>query len=393
MRILETNKNIKQKIIKGAIEILAGGGIIVYPTETCYGVGVDATNKQAVDKLLKYKRRREGKAISIAVSDLNMADRYVKVNKTARNLYKNFLPGPLTVISKSKGKVASGLEAEDGTLGVRIPDYPLILDVIRAFGKPITATSANAAYKKTPYCIDDILNNTTKKQQKLLDLVLDAGELPKNPPSTVVDTTMDDIQVLREGVADLLKAQSSKLKTQNYISDSEKQTIQIAKKITNGLQNKLKDNCIIFALQGELGVGKTQFAKGIAKDLRIKDKIMSPTYMLLREYDFKLKTQNSKLKTTSQNSKLNSYNVHYSLPITYHLYHIDTWRMKSPDELLDLKFYKMLKPGNVIIIEWLQKVKKLLEEMGRKKKIYIVWVEMEYVGKETRAINIYYSDT
>jgi len=83
---------------KLVIEILSHNGLIIYPTETCYGVGVDVTNSKAVEKLLSYKKRPEGKAISIAVSDKDMAERYVDLNEKALNLYQNFLPGPLTII-------------------------------------------------------------------------------------------------------------------------------------------------------------------------------------------------------------------------------------------------------------------------------------------------------
>jgi hypothetical protein len=76
---------------KAAVECLQNGGLLIYPTETTYGIGVDATNQVAVNKLLKYKRRREGKPLSIAVIDLKMAEKYVKVNKTAKNIYQKFL--------------------------------------------------------------------------------------------------------------------------------------------------------------------------------------------------------------------------------------------------------------------------------------------------------------
>jgi L-threonylcarbamoyladenylate synthase len=130
------------EIIKTAVEVLSRGGLVIFPTETLYGIGADATNQAAIDKLLQYKSRREGKPLSIAVNSLEMAEQYVEVNKTALNLYQNFLPGPLTVVSKSLGRVAKGVESEIGTLGVRIPDYQLVLDIVTAFGKPITATSA-----------------------------------------------------------------------------------------------------------------------------------------------------------------------------------------------------------------------------------------------------------
>ncbi|MDP4030857.1 MAG: Sua5/YciO/YrdC/YwlC family protein, partial [Patescibacteria group bacterium] len=95
-----------------AAKVLRAGGLIIYPTETCYGAGVDATNQAAVDKLLRYKTRREGRPLSVAVSDKTMASKYVKLNTSAINLYKNFLPGPLTVVSAGRHKLAKGVESE-----------------------------------------------------------------------------------------------------------------------------------------------------------------------------------------------------------------------------------------------------------------------------------------
>ncbi|MCX6816586.1 MAG: L-threonylcarbamoyladenylate synthase, partial [Candidatus Beckwithbacteria bacterium] len=148
MRIL---KSTQKNIINEAVKVLQADGLVIYPTETCYGAGVDATNQTAVNKLLCYKTRREGKPLSVAVTDIQMAARYVKLNPTAKNLYQKFLPGPLTVVSAGKHQVGSGIESETGTLGVRIPHYPLIIKIINQLGRPVTATSANVSYQPRPY--------------------------------------------------------------------------------------------------------------------------------------------------------------------------------------------------------------------------------------------------
>ena len=101
-----------------AVKILRNGGLVVYPTETLYGIGADATNQKAVDKLTKYKNRPFGKPYSIAVVNKEMAEKYVDLNNTAKDFYKRFLPGPLTVISKGKHVLAKGVESEEGTLGI-----------------------------------------------------------------------------------------------------------------------------------------------------------------------------------------------------------------------------------------------------------------------------------
>ena len=154
-----------EKSVKIAVDTLKLGGLVVYPTETLYGIGADATNPNAIKKLAKYKNRPLGKPYSIAVTDIKMAQNYAKLNSTAIDLYQEFLPGPITIVSKGRHRLAPGVESEDGTLGVRIPNYKLVTDIVKLLKKPITSTSANASYKKRPYKISDILNNISTKHQ------------------------------------------------------------------------------------------------------------------------------------------------------------------------------------------------------------------------------------
>ncbi len=108
MKIINIQKTNKSKIIDHAVEVLKSGGILIYPTETAYGAGVDATNQKAVDRILAYKARMSGKPLSIAVCDEKMAKEYISINNTAKSIYENFLPGPITVISHGLHKVAFG---------------------------------------------------------------------------------------------------------------------------------------------------------------------------------------------------------------------------------------------------------------------------------------------
>ncbi len=352
MKVVDLKTKNQAEIIRGAVEVLCSGGLMIYPTETCYGLGADATNPTAIKKLLEFKGERQGKPVSIAVADIKMAQKYVEINVTAQNLYKNFLPGPLTVVSKSKRQIVTSLESVNQTLGIRIPNYPLVIKIIKAFGKPITATSANSSGKKTPYSLADIQKYTSSKRLYLVDLFLDAGVLPPRPPSTVVDTTLNETAILRQGEIRL-----PEIFGQNFTSGSEKETQIIAQKIFNKFQAKLKTQSLIFALQGELGSGKTQFAKGLGSALNIKSIISSPTFILLREYPL-------------QNGMF---------------YHLDTWRMEKGEELRELGLGKMLRPGNIIAIEWLQKVRSVLENIP-KTKATIVWVTIETLAPIKRRI-------
>lgn len=336
-----------------AIEVLKKGGLIIFPTETAYGVGVDSTNTEAVTKLLKYKKRPEGKAISIAVYNKEMAKKYVEINSIAENFYKTFLPGPVTVISNSKHNTDARLESENGTLGIRIPNYKPVLDLIENFGAPITATSANISGGKTPYSISDILNNLPDKNKELIDLIIDAGELPKNPPSTVIDTTSSELTILRSGRINPLNTELIK----TIESTSEIDTIQIGKTMGSELIQKKEPNLIL--LSGELGAGKTHFTKGLAKPIGIEQVIKSPTYNYVNEYQFKSGI----------------------------MYHMDAWRIQSKEDLNSLRFYDWFKPGNIIVIEWPSVIMNLDEQFFDKLNYNFV----EFINKNStqREIRIY----
>jgi L-threonylcarbamoyladenylate synthase len=339
--------------IKEVIEVINNGGLIIFPTETSYGVGVDATNEAAVTKLLTYKKRPEGKAISIAVADQNTAENFVELNGTALGFYKNFLPGPVTIISKSKHKTDLRLESEMGTLGIRIPNYKLILDILKQLNKPLTATSANVSGGKTPYSVEDILENIPQKNKDLIDLIIDAGELPKNPPSTVIDTTTNDLTILRSGRINPLKTEL----LEEIETNSEDKTIEAGKTLIQKYHNKTKPFMVL--LSGELGAGKTHFTKGIAQALGINQVIKSPTYNYVNEYAF-------------DGAKL---------------FHMDAWKIQSLQDLQSLEFYKWQTGNNVIVIEWPSVVMNLDEKFFENTQY--IYIEINYKSESNRVIKIF----
>lgn len=350
MRIIKDNDPIALGL---ALDVLNSGGLIVYPTETLYGAGVDATNTQAVKKLTAYKERPLGKPYSIAVRDLEMAKKYGEINDSANNIFKEFLPGPLTVVVKGKHNLAKGVESEDGKVGIRIPDYVLIRKLLVKFDKPITATSANASYKKRPYKISDILNNLSQKQKNLIDLIIDAGTLPTREPSTVIDTTFEMPATLRQG--------QIKLSDENVIlSTSEESTQNFAKELWQKYENYFGKRSIVFALQGEMGAGKTQFTKGLAKAMGIKDLVTSPTFAIENEYQ---------IRDTKKS-----------------LYHIDTWRLEDQSELKALGFKDIIEKRSVVSIEWADRVIDVVREFDED--AIVVWVNIRFgKGEDERIIN------
>lgn len=336
------------KAVGIVIQALKNGELVFMASETVYIAAVDATNEMAVKKLVSFKNRPFGKPFSVGATDIKMAEKYVVLNETAENLYKRFLPGPVTVISTGKHKVAKGVESETGTLGIRIPDYVFFQKVCKIFNKPITATSANASYQKRPYKISDILDNISEKQKKLIDLIIDAGELPRNEPSTVIDTTLDDKPViLRQGE---IKLKDNSALQNEVLSRSEENTQNIAKELWQKYQNYKDKRAIIFALEGKMGTGKTQFVKGLAKAMGITENVTSPSYDLLNTYGSR-------------------FTVHCSLT------HIDTWRMLNPNqEFNDLDIKKLLTNDSVIAIEWADRVISAIRKYSDD--AIIIWVKI-----------------
>ncbi|MEP7167507.1 MAG: L-threonylcarbamoyladenylate synthase [Candidatus Woesebacteria bacterium] len=346
MQIVDVKKEGVDAAVKAAVLVLSSGGIVIYPTETTYGVGVDVENSQAVEKLLTYKGKRDGKPISVAVMSEDMAKRYVKLNKTAENVYKTFLPGPVTVVSTGTGKTVVGIASSEGKVGIRIPKYDLALTLISTFGRGITATGANASNKKRPYAIQDIFDHISETQKDLIDLVLDVGELPHNEPSTVIDTTLDDLVILRSGST---KFSSS----QTFHSRNEAETIVLFEAIAKRFRSSYTYTPVIFALEGKMGAGKTHAVKGLARGLGIQQSITSPTYTLANEYSF----------------------VNEERPGVF--IHIDAWAMHNFAELLDIGLKEQIEKNAVIAIEWAEKFEADIFKLQSKAKVVLIQIAGE----------------
>lgn len=351
MKTIKIESSTWQDTLEKAVEVLRAGGLIIFPTETTYGLGADATNPEAVAKLLAYKTKRSDKPLSIAVCDEAMASEYVEINETAKSVYRRFLPGPVTVVSYGKHRVAAGVESPTGTLGIRIPDYPALLELISAFGKPITATSANASGEKRPYTLQDIWNATSQKQQDSIDLALDAGTLPPNEPSTVIDTTLETLSIVRAGNLQLDSQE-------NWTTHSAEETQQLGSSIAQRYRSHYGYRPVIFALIGEMGAGKTQFTKGLAQGLKIEELITSPTYTLMHEFSFHSEGQ--------------------LVPFI----HMDAWRIESELEFSQLGLEPYLEKNAVLSIEWPKSGVQLSQYPHAK----IIWMELQYGASESERL-------
>lgn len=188
-----------KEVIEEAVRVLNNGGLIVYPTETCYGLGVDATNDQAVDKLWNFKGERGDKPVLIAVSSVKMAEENAEINYLANKITQKYWPGPVSIVALSKNKVSKKVQGGKETVGLRMPNQPLVLSMIKKLDKPITSTSANISGGSNPYSLEQFLASTPVERVALVDLFIDGGVIPERLPSTLVDTTGKEVAVLRQG--------------------------------------------------------------------------------------------------------------------------------------------------------------------------------------------------
>jgi len=195
MRIIKIlSKNFK-KIEKTPIESLKKGEVLICPTDTVYGLLCDATNKKAVERIFKIKKREKSKPLGIFVKDIKTAKKYAFIDKKQEKVLKEKWPGPYTFILKKKPNCElSLLVGNKETIGIRIPDYKLVNEILKKIKKPVVQTSANISNQPAATKIGEVLEQFNEQKP---DLVIDIGDLPKNKPSKVIDLKDRRIRVVR----------------------------------------------------------------------------------------------------------------------------------------------------------------------------------------------------
>lgn len=197
MEILNLKEVALIEAAQRAAEALANGEIILYPTDTVYGLGVDATDKDAIAALRDLKGRDERKPILIMLPSVDSIEEYAEMNGTAWTLAERFLPGPLTLVLPAKKTISYDLTF-NRTIGIRIPNDPFCLALATVFGKPITSTSANRSEQEVLSTVPDIIEQFGYLADSI-SLSIDAGERTGGVPSTIVSCTEGGYSVLREG--------------------------------------------------------------------------------------------------------------------------------------------------------------------------------------------------
>lgn len=193
MKILKTDiDKIDEKIIDEAIEVLANGGVVLYPTDTVYGLGANIFDTKAVKKVFDIKKRSLLKPLSILVSDVKAIDLVAKVSIEQKEVINNHLPGPYTFILKRRRIVPRVVTSGSNYVGVRVPDNEIACRLASLF--PITTTSANLSDDEVLSCPSEILDQLGCE----VDLVIDVGELKSNHASKIVDLSGRNPKIIRK---------------------------------------------------------------------------------------------------------------------------------------------------------------------------------------------------
>lgn len=174
-------------------DVIQKGGIVAFPTETVYGVGIHFDDEEALERLMEAKNRDYSKAITLMVADKKDISQYAYISPQAQKMIDQFMPGMITLIFKKKESVRDSMTNGKSTIGIRIPDSEFVLSLLKKVG-PMLVTSANLSQHSNTTSTQEVLNQLDGS----IDLVVD-GKTSDNIASTVVDVSQEEIKILRAG--------------------------------------------------------------------------------------------------------------------------------------------------------------------------------------------------
>ena len=190
-------------VVSKAIEVMNKGGIILYPTETVYGIGCDARNEKTVRKIAQFKKRNNNKPnFSVGVANKNSVKKYVKLCEKSKTLIDRLLPGPFTIILESNKKILPDMD----TIGIRIPEKSFFSHLLTSYKMAIVTTSANLKGKITPNCFAEI----EKEVLDFVDYAIDGQCTKYKEGSTIINATREDYEILRNGAGKIEEKELNK---------------------------------------------------------------------------------------------------------------------------------------------------------------------------------------
>jgi len=198
MLIAINNQNPQMRLIRRAVEVLRGGGIVIYPTDTVYGMGCDLFNKKGIERIYEIQRRDRKQPLSFLCADLKDISRYARVSDDAYKIMKRLLPGPYTFILEASRLVPKIILPKRQTTGIRIPDNRICQSLVAEMGSPVISTSVKdggGELLSDPRIIEELFG-------KQVDMIIDGGIIAA-APSSVVSLLDEGVEIIRAGKGDV----------------------------------------------------------------------------------------------------------------------------------------------------------------------------------------------
>lgn len=196
-KLFDWKNMINESELDEVVKVINNDGIVVFPTETVYGIGGSALSKIAIDRVYEAKKRPREKAINILVSDKTEIEKYAKINSDLeRKIIETFMPGPITIILEKQKNFGAGFTLDNNTIGVRIPDNKITSTILKNIKVPLIAPSANISGRPSGVNVADIVEDFRDS----VDIIIDGGNAKLGLSSTIVKVENNDIQIIREGI-------------------------------------------------------------------------------------------------------------------------------------------------------------------------------------------------
>ena len=196
--MLEIIHELTESTLRKIVKVIDDGGVVAFPTETVYALAADVSNYKAVEKIYQLKRRFSEKPLPILIGDINQAKRIAEFDERATKLALRFFPGSITLVLKAniRHNLASNVNPQGGTIGLRMPNNIAALKILKAVGRPLIGTSANISNQKSATCAAEIVNAFNDQ----INMIVDLGATESDIASTIIDLTEPQSKILREGV-------------------------------------------------------------------------------------------------------------------------------------------------------------------------------------------------
>ena len=197
-KLYDWKKEMNNDELEEVAEIIRNGGVVIFPTETVYGIGGNALNTETIKKIYEVKKRPSSKPLSILVKDKDEIEKYAQItSEIEKKIIDNFMPGPITLVLKKKENIIPEIvTAGNDTIGVRIPNNNIIAQVLKSCSLPIAAPSANISGQPSSTKLEDVIDDFNGK----VDAMIDGGECTEKVSSTVVQVVDGKVRILREGI-------------------------------------------------------------------------------------------------------------------------------------------------------------------------------------------------